>query len=258
MKADAKFLLVDDDPIFLLVTENVVRTLGHQRITIANGGMEGLRAIREAVEQFDYIVLDLNMPDVDGLTFLKTAGSEGFRGEIIISSGEAESVLRSARLMAELWGARVLGSIKKPLTVDSLRNVLARQSSQELHAPARVGVADTASLAELELIPYYQTQHDAFSRAITGLESLIRVRSADGQIHGPGKLFGLIDSHSQMVVTSIAIAAKVLDDALAWKLKGEQHRIAINLDAKVAEEAEVVATLVAMVSARKIDPAYHV
>lgn len=58
------------------------------------------------------------MPKLDGLAFMRAAAHSGFAGQIIISSGEAESVVRSAQRMGELLGVRIGGALKKPITPD--------------------------------------------------------------------------------------------------------------------------------------------
>ena len=64
----ATILIVDDEPIIRQLFQRVLEHEGHTIITAGNG-REGLEAVRLAVP--DLILLDLNMPLMDGLTFLR-------------------------------------------------------------------------------------------------------------------------------------------------------------------------------------------
>jgi len=61
-------LVADDDPINLLLVKGVIEPLGHDIVT-ASGGEEARDLL--ARQDFDLLLLDLMMPDVDGLTLTK-------------------------------------------------------------------------------------------------------------------------------------------------------------------------------------------
>ena len=61
-------LLVDDEPLVLRVLCNILERDGH-RVQTANGGQEGIDALRDAIAsgtRIDVVVTDLGMPRVDG------------------------------------------------------------------------------------------------------------------------------------------------------------------------------------------------
>ena len=63
----AKVLLVEDNPVNSLVAEGFLRRLGHQTVVAEDG-----RQAREvyAEHDFDIVLLDINLPDTDGVTLL--------------------------------------------------------------------------------------------------------------------------------------------------------------------------------------------
>src|SRR5437660_8341870 len=63
MHGKVDILLVDDKPEKLLALEAVLEDLG-QNIVRAYGGREALRAVLQ--QEFAVILLDVNMPDLDG------------------------------------------------------------------------------------------------------------------------------------------------------------------------------------------------
>ncbi len=63
-----KVLLIEDDPTITDFME-VVLAKEHYHVTIATTGMEALHVFQE--DSFDLILLDLGLPDIDGIELLK-------------------------------------------------------------------------------------------------------------------------------------------------------------------------------------------
>ena len=59
-----KILLVDDEKGVVSMMKNYFEMSGYQVLTAYNGG----EALKQAVHQPDIILLDINMPGMDGLT----------------------------------------------------------------------------------------------------------------------------------------------------------------------------------------------
>ncbi|MBF9059113.1 response regulator [Rhodobacterales bacterium HKCCSP123] len=62
-----KILAVDDDRDFLAYLAVTLGELGYKNVTLANSASEGIRKIDFAVVDFDCIILDVQMPDMDGI-----------------------------------------------------------------------------------------------------------------------------------------------------------------------------------------------
>jgi signal transduction histidine kinase/CheY-like chemotaxis protein len=73
--ADSKsVLLIDDDETFRYVLRQIVGNESHYDFMEADGGEEGLKLAREKLP--DVIILDLQMPTVDGFTVLQQLGAD--------------------------------------------------------------------------------------------------------------------------------------------------------------------------------------
>ena len=65
-----KVLVVDDDHVFLTNMERILGSAGHAAIT-AKDGVEALLAYRAARADLGLVILDLDLPRMDGLSVAK-------------------------------------------------------------------------------------------------------------------------------------------------------------------------------------------
>lgn len=65
-----KFLVVDDFSTMRRIVRNLLKELGFTNVDEAEDGMVALQKLSNA--QFDFVVTDWNMPNMDGLTLLQT------------------------------------------------------------------------------------------------------------------------------------------------------------------------------------------
>lgn len=81
-----KVLLVDDEPDFLEVMAERMTARGLE-VTTAASAHEALQKIEQ--ETFDAVILDLRMPEVDGLETLKIIKAKQPESQVILLTGQA-------------------------------------------------------------------------------------------------------------------------------------------------------------------------
>jgi|EndMetStandDraft_8_1072994.scaffolds.fasta_scaffold551426_2 CheY-like chemotaxis protein len=64
----ATIVVADDDPVSQRILGHIIRRLGHEVVSAANG-REALEHVRR--QRPDLVILDLAMPEMDGLTALR-------------------------------------------------------------------------------------------------------------------------------------------------------------------------------------------
>jgi DNA-binding response OmpR family regulator len=102
-------LLVDDEDLILELLEVFLNELGFNVLTARNGS-EALERI--SAEHADLIILDLNMPVMNGERFIQELRGRGLKTPILVVSGHC---LMDKRLEPE-----VVQSIKKPFSYSVL------------------------------------------------------------------------------------------------------------------------------------------
>ncbi len=121
MKNTESILVVDDDEDIRGVVKNILEEEGYTVVTAENGSI----ALKElANHEYDLIISDVIMPDMDGMEFLRNLRKRNQEIPSIIMSGDpmGQKFLQGARLL----GAR--SSLSKPFTkgelLSTVRSVL--------------------------------------------------------------------------------------------------------------------------------------
>lgn len=108
-----KILLVDDSKTMRNIQKSVLAQLGHTTVEEACDGQDALSKI--AAFQPDLLLVDWNMPNMDGLTFVKTYRQTNKSTPIIMVTTESEK----SRVI-EAIKAGVNNYVIKPFTPDLL------------------------------------------------------------------------------------------------------------------------------------------
>jgi CheY-like chemotaxis protein len=95
----ARVLVVDDDPHVREVLAVMLESAGYNVSRVASGA-EALESLR--IDRFDIMVLDLEMPQMDGFDVLKVTRTEFSHVKVLVVSGYLDGALLKA---AECLGA---------------------------------------------------------------------------------------------------------------------------------------------------------
>lgn len=108
-----KFLVVDDFSTMRRIVRNLLKELGFTNVDEAEDGQVALQKLNSL--PFDFVVTDWNMPNMDGLTFVKQFRAKGGKAPIIMVTTEAEK----SRVIDAIK-AGVNNYVVKPFTPDIL------------------------------------------------------------------------------------------------------------------------------------------
>lgn len=110
-----RILLIDDDQNITAVVSACLVTLGAWSVFIASSGRQGLIKAKE--EQPDAILLDVMMPDMNGVTLLKKLRQESLCYKMPVILLTAKAQLRDHHSYGDLDVAGVISKPFDPLTL---------------------------------------------------------------------------------------------------------------------------------------------
>ncbi len=110
-----KFLVVDDFSTMRRIVRNLLKELGYTNVDEAEDGAVALQKLNSA--QFDFVVTDWNMPNMDGLTLLQTIRQTPHLKHLpvlmITAEAKKENIIAAAQAGAS-------GYIVKPFTAATM------------------------------------------------------------------------------------------------------------------------------------------
>ncbi|MCD5411371.1 MAG: response regulator [Thermodesulfovibrionales bacterium] len=111
-----KVLVVDDFPTMRRIIKNLLKQIGFEHIEEAENGTQALNKLKN--DSFGLVVSDWNMPEMNGITFLRnTRQSEDFKGIpflMVTAEAEKEKVIEAIK-------AGVDSYVVKPFTSEILK-----------------------------------------------------------------------------------------------------------------------------------------
>jgi signal transduction histidine kinase/CheY-like chemotaxis protein len=113
--SDAAVLVVDDNARVLQAVSQLVGALGYPVLTAASG-QEALRVFGERHEQIGCVLLDLTMPEMDGLQTMQALRVVDPQASIVLSSGYSEQSVRR-----RVGGEGPTRFLQKPFVEDDLK-----------------------------------------------------------------------------------------------------------------------------------------
>ena len=121
-----RVLIVDDDPVARRLVENIVTKSGYEAMT-AEGGDLALAILTGGKTRIDCVILDLVMPDLDGLGVLARMREAGLEVPVIVQTahGGIDNVVSAMRAGAADFVVKPAGAERLQV---SLRNALATRA----------------------------------------------------------------------------------------------------------------------------------
>ena len=225
-----KALLVDDDPVFRALAEDMLLDAGVEDVAGAEDGDKAVDALVMGLNP-DLLVCDLNMPTHDGVSLIRALAERRYAGKILIISGEANPVIESVVKLARLQGLDILGSIRKPLTQHALANLLTDRAPavavEERHA-AQPSLLD-AAIERGALHPFFQAKVSMFDRRIAGAEALARIATSSSDFANPVPYVELAERSNRIDDLTIAMTHVVAKHAKDFRIDGKPLPVSINI-----------------------------
>ena len=216
-----RVLIVDDDPVQLRLTSEVARRAGFTPVTAA-GGEEALSLLR-ANPGFGALILDLVMPDRDGMAVMEAMARDGIATPVIIQTAHSslETVVTAMRrgavdfFVKPVAPERLIVSLRNAMKLDQLETVV----RTERHRRAgTLGLGDIVTRA-----PAMQRVLNLVQKAARStIPVLLEGETGTGKELAARVVHGMSDRASKpfVAVNCAAIPANLVESTLFGHRKG--------------------------------------
>ncbi len=169
--------LVDDNIAFCELLRRFLQSIGYDVKVFSCSKL----FLQQICNDYDIILLDLFMPDPDGIAVIRHLAGQHYQGGILLMSGHEQVVLKAAFELAKAQHLQMLGSISKPFALEEIQAVLndffsSQRSTKNVdehnYQPSYDDIKHALQLSQFEL--YYQPQIELTTGKFVGFEALLR------------------------------------------------------------------------------------
>jgi EAL domain-containing protein (putative c-di-GMP-specific phosphodiesterase class I)/CheY-like chemotaxis protein len=262
--ANLTVLVIEDDDFQRKIIIDILHSLGVQSTLDVGNGRQALDILRDTNSgPVDVALCDLNMPEMDGMEFLRHLGEQHRGIAVILVSALDAKVLSSVGRMTEMYGIQLLGIIEKPVLPASLKTHL-----QKLKTPADPMQQPSASAFSLDeilqgiradqFVPYFQPKVDMKTGRIVGAEALARWQHPTQGIIVPNAFIPLLEKTANIDNLTYCILRKSAAALRAFHEKGNLITVAVNLSLVSLDDTALADKITQTVRETGIEPQYFV
>lgn len=261
--ARLRVLVVDDMKLMRDMASAMLRAQGIGSVETCDDGSTALAALdrlADAALSCDLMLLDLNMPGMDGIEVLRHLADRGYDGQIALFSAESARVLRTAETLARAHNLNILGFVEKPLTDSAIGDLLGKLS----RGGARAAINTAEPLSEAELLDgirlgqieiMVQPKVSMQTRQPVGVEALARWRHPQRGVIGAGQFIPLAENGVAAEPLFEAILGLALRAAGLWRAEGLGLQMAVNLSTANLKRLDLPQRIAAAVNDHGLKPA---
>ncbi len=245
-----RLLVIDDEPAFAQVVKKVAQDCGFEVVVTTDPSvfMNAVRLWHPTV-----IMLDLKMPNTDGIQLLRALAADNCAAHVVVTSGEHGKVLEAAMQLGRERGLNMRDVLPKPVRAQELRERLAMLK----RIPKLRLSADLAhAIAADELFLEYQPKLDCRLGRITGVEALARWNHPVHGIIQPDQFITLAEEIGVIGGLTDRVVAAAAAQTARWHAANLSLEVAVNISARDLEDIELPDRLEQHCRAAGIDPGF--
>jgi EAL domain-containing protein (putative c-di-GMP-specific phosphodiesterase class I)/CheY-like chemotaxis protein len=244
-----RLLVVDDEPGVVAFIAAAARSCDYA--VASTGSPTEFLALVDSFRP-TLILMDLHLPDTDGVELLRMLVARGCKEPIMLMSGVDERVLAAAHELGVSHGLTMYGTLSKPMLLADLQTKFAAAQKQDR---ALDGNELSRGLAANEIVPYYQPKATLTDRGwvIDGVEALARWQHPRLGIVMPDEFVPLAERTGLIGDLTNRVLAAAMKQMKEWNEDGLRLTCAINLPPTLVTDLSFPDRVAALLTQHSLD-----
>jgi len=259
-----KIFIVDDDE----QQANLMRAMAETVQLKTHLFTNSIDFLNTTINANDTVVLDLQMPDKDGIEIMRELAAQNINPNFILVSGFDERVLHSAKQLAESKNLNVVSTLSKPIKAKEFIALLSNtyekcldNHNQELISGLSANNTEQITIEELKLairkhqfIIHLQPLVSLNNKEIQSAEILLRWQHPTIGLVLPDQFIPLAEDHKLMNLLTEEILRLAINEYHNLTTSGINIKISINLSAQNITDLSMPEKLEALIKNNQIEP----
>lgn len=231
---ESTFLLVDDDPFQIKLLSAQLANLGVKKMESFTSGQAVLDKLEQLKNGNSIMLLDLDMPEMDGVELMRHLAKHDYFGALGLVSGQDAHTLQAAYKLAFAHRLNILGQLQKPVQSEALQMLLERwrvnASAGTIPERKTYGPEELRrAIARGELTNFYQPKVEVATGAMAGVETLVRWRHPEEGLVFPDQFIPVAEKHHLIDDLTRAVLSMALEQSKQWRACGLRVPVAVNV-----------------------------
>ena len=218
----------------------------------------------EQVQTFEHdaiLVLDLNMPDIDGIEVIRRLSTMSAPPALILMSGHDSGVLHAAEKLGRAQGLEIIAYIGKPINLKKFKKLL---TSTVLEASKLAAIESTDSGPNFEelqwainheqLVLHYQPQFSLSTNSIIGVEALVRWQHPKLGLLYPERFILLAEQQGLIGDLSHWVVENAIKQRQQWHDEGLDILVSVNISSVDITSSTLLEHLTELLENNQLDP----
>ncbi len=200
------------------------------------------------------IILDLVMPDTDGIELLRFLADDRCRAQVLVASGVDPRVLATAKRLGDAHGLQMSGVLEKPIMVPDLEALL-RKASQAQKSITEQGLRQ--AISDRELVIHYQPKlelGEGAPQAIKSVEALVRWQHPHYGLVMPNDFIPLAEETGLISPLTDYVMQAAAEQMSKWEHDGIVLSVAINIAPQLLSHLELPDRFAALMAEHGLPP----
>ena len=205
------------------------------------------------------LVLDLNMPELDGIEVMRQMAKTGMQIPLVLVSGYDTGVLHSAGQLAKAYSLDIIATITKPFKFNAFKDILDKYTKVEPRKGSRLLLNVTTAelntaIHNKQLLLHYQPQLDFKSGSLAGVEALVRWQHPKHGLIYPDSFISTAENNGLIGELTEEIIKQAMLQAQTWKSQNLYWQISVNVSANNITSLSLPEQINNMLYSHQLDP----
>lgn len=240
-----RILVLDDHPVLCIRVKRMLEHAGFETVHTAPDARQALNMLQQ--QEYDLVLLDLQMPDMDGVQFINALSGIKRAPILAIVSSCSRRLMNSVSMMAKEKGLAVLGTYPKPLDASHIQHICTAISTGQSgtarikseHEPIFDRETLELAISRRELHARFQPRKSLSTGKTIGAEALVRWQRPAFGLQMPDSFLASITRHS----LDRDLLFLMLDDAINaqkhWHSLGHRIIVSVNLPTGLLDDPDL-------------------